>query len=101
MAYTEEKPQHCYRAEALMDWLASARTGLDGIFMDPWFTSLWNLQEAFLCQHAYIMPLEGNLTPISTGSGFKIGSYATLETLCTLSTIMKGALPVGLAVFLT
>ena len=92
MAYAEEKPQHYHRADALMDWLATARASLDAIFMDPWFTSLWTLQEAFLCQHAYIMPLGGNLTPISTGSGFKIGSYATLETLCTLSTLMSGVI---------
>lgn len=72
-----------------MDWLLIARASLDAMFIDPWFTSLWTLQEAFLCQNAYIMPLEGTLTPISTGSGLKIGTRATLETLCTLSTLIN------------
>ena len=28
---------------------------LDALFMDPWFTSLWTLQEAFLCPRAYLL----------------------------------------------
>ena len=33
--------------------------------MDPWFTSLWTLQEAFLCPHAYLLPREAT-TPVHT-----------------------------------
>ncbi|KAL9041442.1 MAG: hypothetical protein Q9180_001279 [Flavoplaca navasiana] len=41
-----------------MAWLGKARNALDELFMDPWFTSLWTLQEAFLCPQAYLLPLE-------------------------------------------
>ena len=33
------------------------------LFQDPWFTSLWTLQEAFLCQNAHL--LSRNAMPIS------------------------------------
>lgn len=89
VVYAEEKTKYSPCAMAPMSWLTSARASLDGIFMDPWFTSLWTLQEAFLCQHAYILPLEADLTPIGFDSDFKVGSHATLEALCIVSTILN------------
>ena len=72
-----------------MKWLETARASLDGIFIDRWFTSLWTLQEAFLCQHAYILPLEARLIPIGFGSGVKVGPHATLEAIYTTSTVLN------------
>lgn len=85
----KEKNQHRSRAKASIEWLASVRASLDGIFIDPWFTSLWTLQEAFLCQHAFVLPLEADLKPIDSLLDLKIGSYATLEALCTVSTALN------------
>lgn len=85
----KEKSQHCAHANASIEWLATVRASLDGIFIDPWFTSLWTLQEAFLCQNAFVLPLEADLTPIGSQLGLKIGSHATLEALCTVSTTLN------------
>lgn len=89
VVYAEEKTKYSPCATALLSWLTSARASLDGIFIDPWFTSLWTLQEAFLCQHAYILPLQADLTPIAFDPDFKVGSHATLEALCIVSTILN------------
>ena len=45
--------------------LMKIRTMLDALFMDPWFTSLWTLQEAFLCPHAYLLSREA-AAPLNT-----------------------------------
>lgn len=89
MAYAKNQKPSSTNAEALIGWLGTARASLDGVFLDPWFTSLWTLQEAFLCQHAYILPLEADLIPIGSISGLEIGSHATVETLCTASTTLS------------
>ncbi|CAD6567919.1 MAG: hypothetical protein ASARMPRED_001188 [Alectoria sarmentosa] len=89
MAYAEEKKQDSARVKAFMSWLATARASLDDIFIDPWFTSLWTLQEAFLCQNAYILPLEAHLTAGGSEPSFKIGSHTTLEAICTMSTTLN------------
>ncbi len=89
MAYAKNQNSSSTTTEALISWLATARTSLDGIFLDPWFTSLWTLQEAFLCQHAYILPLEADLILIGSISSLETGSHATVETLCTASTTLS------------
>lgn len=86
--YADKKDDHSNHA-MLLSWLATARASLDGLFIDPWFSSLWTLQEAFLCQHAYVLPLEADLIPIGFEAGFKTGSHATLEVLCKVSTSIK------------
>lgn len=43
-------------------WVVEARQALDALFIDPWFTSLWTLQEAYLCPHAYLVPRSGVIT---------------------------------------
>ncbi|KAL8811730.1 MAG: hypothetical protein Q9200_001563 [Gallowayella weberi] len=68
----------------LMDWTGAARASLDDLFIDPWFTSLWTLQEAFLCPRAYLVPLEASLirlTPNQKGDRLPV----TLATLCSIS----------------
>ena len=62
-----------------MAWLSEARTALDELFLDPWFTSLWTLQEAFLCPQAYLLPRE------AASSDF------TLADLCEWSNILQKA----------
>ncbi len=44
-------------------WILRSRTALDNLFIDPWFSSLWTLQEAFLCPHAYLLGREANHIP--------------------------------------
>ena len=40
-------------------WLRMAIDSLTGLTNDPWFSSLWTLQEAFLCYHATILSRDG------------------------------------------
>jgi hypothetical protein len=47
-------------AEALKDALADASIILCRLFSDPWFSSLWTLQEAFLRDTTVILSMEGN-----------------------------------------
>lgn len=65
----------------LMTWLASARASLDKLLIDPWFSSLWTLQEAFLCQHAYLVPLEATLIPTVNDPSSEVSYYVSLEGL--------------------
>ena len=85
----------------LDDWVTSARASLDQIFIDPWFTSLWTLQEAFLCQHAYMLPLEAEMTNIDVKFDTKTGPIFTLQALCnasiTLSQVIEIERPIVLA----
>lgn len=39
---------------------------LQGILNDPWFTSLWTLQEAFLCKHSRLLDSVGSVMPALT-----------------------------------
>ncbi|RDW62185.1 hypothetical protein BP6252_11618 [Coleophoma cylindrospora] len=67
-----------------VDWILRSRTALDNLFIDPWFTSLWTLQEAFLCPHAYLLgrkatqffhfpaPIPGKLIPADLSNLFRI-----------------------------
>lgn len=49
-------------------WLRRTIRGLERLFSDPWFSSLWTLQEAFLRQDAFIMSKSGDLATV-VGSG--------------------------------
>lgn len=40
-------------------WLRMAIDSLTGLTNDPWFSSLWTLQEAFLCNQAIILSRDG------------------------------------------
>ena len=88
MAYKENK-KSISDTGGLDGWVASARASLDRIFIDPWFTSLWTLQEAFLCQHAYILPLEAELTNTGLETDIETSSLLTLQTLCDASTTLN------------
>lgn len=51
-------------------WLESATTTVQSIFQnDPWFTSLWTLQETFLRQDAILLSREA--TPVTANRGIK------------------------------
>lgn len=43
------------------DWPAKAVRGLSTLLQDPWFSSLWTLQEAFLSPKAFILSKEAKL----------------------------------------
>lgn len=43
----------------IRDGLKSVRTALEELFDDPWFTSLWTLQESVLRRDAFILSREG------------------------------------------
>lgn len=40
-------------------WLRMAFDSITGLVNDPWFSSLWTLQEAFLCPNAIILSRDG------------------------------------------
>ncbi|KAL8791209.1 MAG: hypothetical protein Q9213_000166 [Squamulea squamosa] len=61
VAFAEAKQKGFCSPNDMMDWAGAARASLDELFIDPWFTSLWTLQEAFLCPKAYLLPLEATL----------------------------------------
>lgn len=75
--------------KAIPAWLSGSRSCLDDLFIDPWFTSLWTLQEAFLCPEAFLLPKEAALvsTDSRSVSGHKF--YATLGTLCSASVALS------------
>jgi hypothetical protein len=43
-------------------WLLLALESVNGLAKDPWFDSLWTLQEAFLCNHAILLSRDGKVT---------------------------------------
>lgn len=45
-------------------WLDFATTSIEKLLSDPWFMSLWTLQEAFLRQDALILSLEAQPVPL-------------------------------------
>lgn len=56
--------------------------GLDGLLQDPWFTSLWTLQELYLCPAAIILSREG--TPVTQNGGtLDVSRIETLESIYT------------------
>lgn len=60
-----EKDMQGQALDREMPWLKTTRTMLDAMFMDPWFTSLWTLQEAFLCPRAFLLSREA-VVPAAT-----------------------------------
>lgn len=60
--------------------LKKIRTMLDALFMDPWFTSLWTLQEAFLCPRAYLLSREAT-APLGTLANL-CHWCSTIDKLC-------------------
>jgi Heterokaryon incompatibility protein (HET) len=54
--------------------------GLEGLHQDPWFTSLWTLQEAYLCPGAIILSSEG--TPVTRrGRTLDVSRIESLELI--------------------
>lgn len=49
-------------AEAnLLETLRTIKTSFTALFSDPWFSSLWTLQEAYLSAHAELLSRDGHL----------------------------------------
>ena len=76
---TSVEDPRTHHHDKIMAWLVPARKVLDELFIDPWFTSLWTLQEAFLCPQAYLVSREG------ITSGF------TLHDLCAWCSTLQSA----------
>lgn len=69
-------------------WSGAARASLDQLFIDPWFSSLWTLQEAFLCPRAYLVPLEAS--PIYQDVRWEWShTPITLGALCSVAATLK------------
>ncbi|WPA97649.1 uncharacterized protein RHO25_002260 [Cercospora beticola] len=73
-------------AATMGDWEQMVMAGLDVLFADPWWSSLWTLQEAFLSQRAYFLshyarPLQAVTTWDGSPSIFTLGmlAYACFE----------------------
>ncbi|KAL8644562.1 MAG: hypothetical protein Q9226_007700 [Calogaya cf. arnoldii] len=60
VSFAKANKQASYPPSDTIAWCAPARASLDELFIDPWFSSLWTLQEAFLCHTAYLVPLEAS-----------------------------------------
>jgi hypothetical protein len=43
-------------------WISMALRAINGLTADPWFTSLWTLQEAFLCNHSILLSRDGKVS---------------------------------------
>ena len=76
---TIESPLLAQPTDEQMTWLERSRFALDKLFLDPWFTSLWTLQEAFLCPQACLIPREAT------------ASVHTLANLCEWCDILQKA----------
>ena len=61
----------------IRDWAREVTMILADLLADPWFSSLWTLQETFLCPHALIMP--GDAMKGEIGPCFIIEICETLE----------------------
>lgn len=71
-------------------WLTIATTAIKMLTRDRWFSSLWTLQEAFLCQWAYLVSQE--VEPIHQDSPqlhTMFSSCKTLSTRCKRSLASK------------
>ncbi|KAI4219948.1 MAG: hypothetical protein L6R36_007969 [Xanthoria steineri] len=81
------KPDYSPPSDTL-PWSGAARASLDQIFIDPWFSSLWTLQEAFLCPKAYLVPLEAS--PIYQDVQWERShTPVTLGALCSVAETLK------------
>ncbi|KAI5920641.1 hypothetical protein F4810DRAFT_407219 [Camillea tinctor] len=50
-----EPPYNCHT------WISQAIQSIGDLTNDPWFKSLWTLQEGFMCNHAIILSKEGRV----------------------------------------
>ena len=70
---------------SLRPWLNRICAGVDLIFSDPWFSSLWCLQEGFLRRDAILLFDDASYLDIP-----KFESYSSTGGPCTLLDIVKG-----------
>ncbi|KAL8644423.1 MAG: hypothetical protein Q9226_007772 [Calogaya cf. arnoldii] len=64
-------------------WLTIATTGIKSLTENRWFSSLWTLQEAFLCQWAYLVSQEVEAIHQDSPQLHTIfSSCKTLSTMC-------------------
>ncbi|KAI0190578.1 hypothetical protein F4808DRAFT_401804 [Astrocystis sublimbata] len=64
------------------DWVALAIRTLEDLTADPWFKSLWTLQEGYLCTHATVLSREGRVCADGTQIVFKNASLNFIFGLC-------------------
>lgn len=73
-------------AQSYIDWGRTGLATLTTLLEDPWFSSLWTLQEAFLCPGAFIISREGKTVEEETWSTVMLNSISAR-----LHTIYSGA----------
>lgn len=97
-------------------WLDAATTSFERLLSDPWFDSLWTLQEAFLRQDALLLSFEGQPVPLDPDTRTMLenliryraeqvwrddydihgtsthGQYWTVSTLAAVLSLMHGLL---------
>lgn len=77
-----------FESGAAMGWARTAAEALDLVLQDPWFTSLWTLQEAFLRKDALLLSLQGECVSVK---GY-IKADLRLLTLCCIE-LSLGSVP--------
>lgn len=74
-----------YQDTSVDKWLSNAYTALEDLIQDPWFTSLWTLQEVSVRPDAKVLDKEGGHvnhgTSMATFQSL-LDSCATLDTVC-------------------
>lgn len=58
-------PTNTYQAEGILPTLGAIREAIDPVLDDPWFSSLWTLQELFLRDDALILDRKGDCIRLS------------------------------------
>lgn len=80
--------------EQILGDTASVRCKLGSIFRDPWFSSLWTLQEACLCEHAILLTESGHTVPKPYRLAHRLKTPPLLEHLISdCQTIKTSLLP--------
>ena len=74
------------------NWLYAAITSIRTLTDDRWFSSLWTLQEAFLCQSAYLISSEVEELDLDSPHLEKLfKSCSKLNSICKTSIALKRA----------
>lgn len=88
VSFAKAKKQASFPPSDMIAWSGPARASLDELFIDPWFSSLWTLQEAFLCHTAYLVPLEAS--PIYQHAQHEWShTPVTLGALCSIAATLN------------
>ncbi|KAF2252737.1 hypothetical protein BU26DRAFT_600993 [Trematosphaeria pertusa] len=75
--------QNAPQSRSRRRWIWRTENCLRYLFRDPWFTSLWTLQEAFLRRDAYILSKQGDAVtfPGETNKAYLFSLFADCSTV--------------------